>query len=183
MAEPGQPPSVAVMTSHAIVAIPGPHLGRRRLPREPRTGAQGRARRVQRPTDLTPWLARGLAAAGLALIPWLLVLARSLPASAHAWHWPAAWIGLDSLEIVGLLSTGLLLLARDARYHLTAAATAALLLVDAWFDVVTSAPGAQQLVAIVMAVSLELPMAALCAVLAARGYRAASAAPHSTSPA
>lgn len=148
MANTGRPPNVAVMTSQAIAAMSWPHLGSRSLPRSPRTDVAAQPRRVQRPADLTIWLARAFAAAGLALIPWLLVLARYLPASARAWHWPAAWIGLDSLEMLGLLGTGLLLLSRDARYRLTAAATAALLLVDAWFDVITSAPGASQLVAI-----------------------------------
>jgi UDP-N-acetylmuramyl pentapeptide synthase len=65
----------------------------------------------------------------------------------------------------------------DIRYRLTAAATSTLLLVDAWFDIVTSAPGAHQLAAVVMAAALELPIALLCAILAARGQRASSAAP------
>jgi hypothetical protein len=115
------------------------------------------------------WLAAGLVIAGLAMIPWLFVLASQLPAATLASHWPAAWVGLDSLEALGLLSTGLLLARRDGRYRLTAAATAALLVTDAWFDVLTSAPGRDQLIALAMAACPELPVAALCAVLALRG--------------
>jgi hypothetical protein len=77
----------------------------------------------------------------------------------------------------GLLGTGLLMLRRDIRYRLTAAATSSLLLVDAWFDIVTSAPGADRLAAVVMAAAMELPIAVLCAILAARGHRASPAAP------
>ncbi|NUP38912.1 MAG: hypothetical protein HOY76_18325, partial [Streptomyces sp.] len=44
--------------------------------------------------------------------------------------------------------------------------TCALLVVDAWFDTVTAAPGAELVAALAMAVGAELPLAALCAVLA-----------------
>jgi hypothetical protein len=47
--------------------------------------------------------------------------------------------------------------------------TATLLLVGAWFDGTTPAPGAGQPIAGPMAVCLELPVSALCAVLAVRG--------------
>ena len=57
--------------------------------------------------------------AGLCLLPWLVYLAVSLPASPRAWHWPAAWAGLDALEAAGLISTGLLLRRGDSRYCLT----------------------------------------------------------------
>jgi hypothetical protein len=118
-----------------------------------------------------PWLALGLAGAGLAMIPWLAYLAVSLPASPTAWHWPAAWVGLDAMEAAGLVSTGVLLLRRDARACLTAAGTAALLLADAWLDVTTAPPGSGALTSLLMAVLAELPAAALCAGLAVRGLR------------
>ncbi|WP_456302942.1 hypothetical protein [Streptomyces mirabilis] len=57
-------------------------------------------------------------------------------------------------------------LRRDPRRCLTATATAALLVVDVWFDVTT--PGPEPATAVVMAVCAELPMAALCTVLAVR---------------
>ncbi|MFF2514628.1 hypothetical protein [Streptomyces sp. NPDC058086] len=55
---------------------------------------------------------------------------------------------------------------RDPRRCLTAAARAALLVVDAWFDVTTSQPRPELATAVAMAVCAELPLAALCAVLA-----------------
>ncbi|MCO6009289.1 hypothetical protein NE236_30390 [Actinoallomurus purpureus] len=109
-----------------------------------------------------------LIGAGLALVPWLFVLASSLPATATAAHWPAAWVGLDTLEALALVTTGVLVTRHDPRRCLTAMVTATLLAVDAWFDVSTAAPGADQVTAVAMAVLLEVPLAALCVVLALR---------------
>jgi hypothetical protein len=50
--------------------------------------------------------------------------------------------------------------------RLPAAITATLLVIDAWFDVTTSAPGSAATEAIAMAVFPELPMAGLCVLLA-----------------
>jgi hypothetical protein len=77
-----------------------------------------------------------------------------------------AWAGLDALECLGLLSTAVLRTRGDDRHRLTAAATGTLLLVDAWFDVVTAAPGGELAGAIAMALGAELPLAAVCAALA-----------------
>jgi hypothetical protein len=133
--------------------------------RAPACGLRGSARLV----------ALGLTAAGAGLLPWLVYLAVSLPASPVAWHWPAAWAGLDGMEAAGLACTGVLMLRRDPRYCLTAAATAALLIADAWFDVTTAPPGSGELTSLLMAVLAELPTAALCAWLARRGLLALAA--------
>ncbi len=134
------------------------------------TGAGPPTRRTVRHLS-SRWLAIALAGAGVGLLPWLVYLAVSLPASPRAWHWPVAWVGLDAMEAAGLLSTGLLLLRRDVRFCLTAMATAALLLADAWFDVTTAQPGAGELTSVAMALVAELPTAALCIVLAVGGLR------------
>ncbi len=120
-------------------------------------------------------LAAGLAIAGIGLLPWMVYLAVTLPASTTAWHWPAAWVGLDAMEAAGLIATGCWLLRGDARYCLSAVATAALLLTDAWFDVTTAPPGSGQLTSLVMAACCEVPAAVICIVLAVRGLRRLSA--------
>lgn len=113
-----------------------------------------------------------LLASGAALVPWLYVLARTVPSTAQVGHWNTAWVGLDALEALGLLSTAALRGRGDDRYRLTAAATGALLVVDAWFDTVTAAPGGELAVAVAMAACAELPLAALCTALAlGRGRR------------
>lgn len=109
-----------------------------------------------------------LTGAGLALLPWMAVLARTMPATVEVSHWAAAWIGLDALLALGLAGTGMLLRRGDPRVSPVAAATAALLLMDAWFDVTTSAGTSGQGMALVLALAAELPMAGLCAVVAAR---------------
>jgi phosphoribosylamine---glycine ligase len=121
-------------------------------------------------------IALGLAIGGAGLVPWMAYLAVSLPPSPVAWHWPVAWIGLDAMEAAGLGSTGILMLRRDPRYCLTAIATAALLVTDAWFDVTTAPPGSAELSSLLMAALAEVPIAVLCAWLAWRGLRACLAA-------
>jgi len=112
--------------------------------------------------------ARLLVGLGLALLPWLVVLATTLPATTTVSHWSLAWVGLDCLEAVGLISTGVLLRRGDPRRCLTAMATSVLLVCDAWFDVTTSAPGAEVASALAMALLVELPLALFCARLAVR---------------
>jgi hypothetical protein len=129
------------------------------------------------PVDTSrPWgerlrrLGPALIAGGFAIIPWLFVLAFRLPASTQAAHWSTAWVGLDTFEAIGLVTTGVLVRLGDERRCLAAVASATLLLADAWFDVTTAAPGPDHATAVLMAVFLELPIAALCAVLAIRTF-------------
>jgi phosphoribosylamine--glycine ligase len=125
--------------------------------------------RTWMPTAPVPVLATVMVGAGMFLLPWMVYLAVSLPASPRAWHWPAAWVGLDALEAAGLVATGLLLRRGDARYCLTSIATSALLVTDAWFDVTTAPPGSGAVESAAMALIAELPAAAVCAALAWRG--------------
>ncbi|MEU9715779.1 LPXTG cell wall anchor domain-containing protein [Streptomyces sp. NPDC047976] len=125
----------------------------------PRSGAvRGRA----------PRLAAVLTGAGLALLPWMVVLARTLPQTAEVSNWSTAWVGFDALLAAGLTGTGLLLRKGDPRVAAVAGATAALLVADAWLDVTTSAGTAGQGAAVLMALAAELPLAVACAVVAAR---------------
>ena len=116
-------------------------------------------------------IGRLLVASGLGLLPWMYVLAAGLPAVMTAPRWPAAWIGLDSLEAAGLIATGLLASRGDRRHALAAAATTALLVVDAWFDTMTATSDSDLGAAIAMALCPELPLAAVCGWLAIRASR------------
>ena len=98
-------------------------------------------------------------AVGGFLLPWCVLLGVTLPAAARAQHWSLAWAGLDGAEAAAALATAVLLARGSARASLTAAAGSALLLVDAWFDVCTSAPGLDHAVAVVEAIFVELPLA------------------------
>lgn len=113
-------------------------------------------------------LGLALTGCGIAMLPWLVILAVTLPAAAVAPHWLIAWVGLDALEALGLIATGGLLRRGDPRCCLAATATAMLLVTDAWLDITTAAPGSSLVTAIAMAAGAELPMAALCMTLAIR---------------
>jgi hypothetical protein len=115
---------------------------------------------------------RVLPAAGVALVPWPAVLWTTLPDPCPAQHWRIAWVGLDVLEIAGLLTSAVLMRRSDRRAPLASIATAVLLLVDAWFDVMTA--GREVVFSSAMACTLELPLAILCAVAVLRPLGAAS---------
>lgn len=115
---------------------------------------------------------RVLVGCGLALLPWLFVLATSLPATATAPHWSGAWVGLDALEALGLITTGVQAVRGGHARAPVAAATATLLVIDAWFDVMTAGTHRDLLSALVMAACAELPLAAVCMGLSSRAARA-----------
>ncbi len=107
-------------------------------------------------------------AVGGFLLPWCVLLGLTLPATASVQHWSLAWAGLDAAEAVAALTTALLLKCGSPRAGLTAAAGAALLLTDAWFDVCTSAPGLDRMLAVGEATFAELPLASAAIWLAVR---------------
>ena len=138
------------------------------LPPRPEPARHPARPRRQMPLRAPSWLGRGILLAGLGMIPWAFILASTLPSTTRAEHWPAAWAGLDGMEATALITTGVALIRRHRWLCLPAAITSTLLLIDAWFDIATSAPGSAVMVAIGTAVFPELPMAGLCAVLAVR---------------
>ncbi|HWG28623.1 hypothetical protein [Actinospica sp.] len=102
------------------------------------------------------------------LVPWVVYLAVSLPRRAVSLHYRSTWVGFDIGLIIVLAWIGVCAWRRDPRIVLSAAAGGTLLCADAWFDVTTSAPGSAHVQAIVSALLLELPCAALCFLLARR---------------
>jgi hypothetical protein len=107
-----------------------------------------------------------LLVAALALAPWIVWLATSLPCHYQSRHWGIAWAGFDTGLALGLGLTGLAALRRAAWLHRAAVATATLLVADAWFDIVTSRGAGAVTVAVAEALLLELPTAAFCLWLA-----------------
>ncbi len=95
------------------------------------------------------------------LVPWIVFLALTLPSRQLSPHYDVAWAGFDTMECVALACTAYFTIRRSMFLSTAATATAALLVVDAWFDVVTT-PAAQRLESIVLAAVVELPLAALC---------------------
>lgn len=112
-----------------------------------------------------------LAGCAVLLVPWIVVLAVTLPAHIEARNWSVAWSGFDVLLAIMLGTTAWLRRKGDPRVGAFAGASAAMLLVDAWFDTSTSATGADALMAWGSAVFVELPLAFICARIALRRQR------------
>lgn len=118
------------------------------------------------------WVGPAYIVMGLILVPWIVYLHATLPLQEVSQHYRLAWVGLDILEFGQLTRTGLYALVERWRYRMRphAAACAALLIVDAWFDCTTT-PTNQVASSIVMAVLVELPLAGICWWLALRDPR------------
>ena len=108
------------------------------------------------------WLTGLLAFTALALVPWTLWLTFSLPSRHVTQHYDAAWVGFDIGLFCSIALTARAAYRRSRLLVPFAAATCALLIADAWFDVVTSNPG-ERIEAVLEAGLAELPLAALCA--------------------
>jgi hypothetical protein len=133
----------------------------RTMPRPPLTARSPGAR--ARPRNR--WAPRVLGAVAAAMVPWVFVLGRSLPETTQVRHWPVVWIGLDLAMALGCATTARLAHRGDDRARLSASAVAALMVMDAWFDVLTAQAGTEFTQALVCAVP-ELALAGLCTLLA-----------------
>ena len=113
------------------------------------------------------WLAPLFFLAGIGLLPWTAYLVATLP-SRHlqTGYYDLAWGGFDVGLAALLVATGVGLVRRSLWVQSTATAAATMLVCDAWFDVLSSKPGGERLIAIVLAVTAELPSAVLCLLVA-----------------
>jgi hypothetical protein len=96
------------------------------------------------------------------LLPWTAFLFMTLPRSYEANHWSVAWGGFDVGLGVALTATAIMVARRSPFAEVTATVTGTLLVCDAWFDVLTSRGFSDGVQAVVLAVFVELPIAALC---------------------
>ncbi|MRH90082.1 hypothetical protein GFY24_22005 [Nocardia sp. SYP-A9097] len=96
----------------------------------------------------------------LVLIPWIVYLGMTLPADYHARNWSLTWIGFDVLLVLMMGATAYLGWRKRVFLLLPAFATGMLLLVDAWFDIVTAEPG-DVWVSVGTALIGEIPLAIL----------------------
>jgi hypothetical protein len=99
--------------------------------------------------------------ASVTLIPWIVVLAVTLPRRYVAGHWTLTWVGFDVMLLGSLAATAWLAWQRRQVVVLAAFTTGTLLACDAWFDVTTASGRTDTVLAIATAVLAELPLAAL----------------------
>jgi hypothetical protein len=130
-------------------------------------------------------LARLFAVCGILLVPWIGLMIWQLHGQAGKRSFSSSWAGLDIIEAVGLLSVAFLLSRRHRATSPVAAATAAVLCMDAWFDTMSAAEQLPYAESLAMACFVELPLAALLAWTAWRAldWAAPRRAPRPETPA
>jgi hypothetical protein len=126
--------------------------------------------RLERPRDevFPPAMARRMrrhrltlmVGGAIALIPWMVYLAFTLPGNYVAHNWPATWIGFDCVLITFMIATAVLGWLRRELVILPGFTTGVLLICDAWFDIMTAGPG-QFWMSLLTAALLNLPLAAI----------------------
>src|SRR5690242_20308343 len=113
------------------------------------------------PSPVPRWVGPTFTALGLGTIAWAIYLSATLPAHAHTRHYRLAWVGFDVGLAILLSATAWLAWRGNRHVGMTATATATILVVDAWFDVVT-APRGDLTEAVLEAILAELPLALMC---------------------
>ena len=108
------------------------------------------------------WVGPAFLVLAVLTVPWIAVLAVTLPKHQYTGHYRMAWVGFDVLLVVMLARTGWVAWRGHDYVQIPAVMTGTLLVVDAWFDVMTSHGRDQMLTALGSALLIELPLAALC---------------------
>jgi hypothetical protein len=110
---------------------------------------------------LVRWIGPVFGLFSVILLPWTVYIAVSLPARQLSPNYDVAWAGFDAMLLGALGSTAYFALRRSRYLSTAASATAALLVVDSWFDTMTT-PSHGRLQSILLAIVVELPLAAVC---------------------
>ena len=113
-------------------------------------------------TRLVRWAAPAFVICSLMLLPWTIVLGTTLPERQLSQHYRLAWTGYDLVLMFGLACTAIAALRRSRVLPIAGSATGALLVADAWFDVLTSPGGRDFAEAVAMSLLAELPLAFVC---------------------
>jgi hypothetical protein len=108
------------------------------------------------------WIVVVFGAVALGLLPWAVWLMSSLQPRHTTRNWDLAWSGFDTALASLCLVTAYAAWRRRFWLPSIAAATGALLVADAWFDVVLESRSADIKVAVFEAFAGELPFAAVC---------------------
>lgn len=134
------------------------------MPHLPRVeGFTRRLRRLDRRGSVVPpWIAPLFVVLCIGLVPWSIYLFAELPDHTIAHHWSIAWGGFDIALAGGLAGTAICVARRSFSTQLFATVTGTLLVVDAWFDVLTAGSDGAEAFAIGTAAIVEVPLAVLC---------------------
>ena len=112
------------------------------------------------------WVVGGLSLCALVLGIWVFFLGAELHGRYNVRNWSSTWGRIDLCQVAGLLATARLVHRRSLAVAPIAAATATLIAMDAWFDVMTAQAGSDWYTALFMAIVIEIPLAVGLALLA-----------------
>jgi|GEM_PF-2213450 len=117
------------------------------------------------------WLGVVFLLVAVLTLGWVVELWVTLPYRDVSAHYRLAWAGFDAMLACMLARTGWLAWRGYDHVELPAVSAATLLVVDMWFDVVTSSTPKDRWLAIASAVLVEIPLAALCLWIARNAER------------
>lgn len=121
------------------------------------------------PRRLVPkWIAVFFVGCAVVLVPWTVIIFGSLKNRALAEHWRLVWGGFDCFLVLAFALTAYRLITRSPRGAIAATATGTMLLIDAWFDVLTARGTKNFLTSLTMAVFAEIPCAIISFYVARR---------------
>ncbi len=118
--------------------------------------------------NMPSWVSRVYSIFAALLVPWTIYLAYSLPRRQIQKNWDISWVGLDIGIIFLLLLTGFLASIKSRLVIISLSATASFLLVDAWFDIISSRSGRDLDQSLFLAFIIEIPLSILGFYLAYR---------------
>lgn len=125
-------------------------------------GAEPSAEQAAQVPTVPWWVGPAFAVLAVGTVPWVVFLAATLPRHATLAHYRGVWVGFD-IGLVGVLATTAVLALRGRpQVALAATAAATMLLVDAWFDVMTTPGGSGLVVSVLLALCVEIPLALIC---------------------
>jgi hypothetical protein len=110
---------------------------------------------------LPRWVVAFFVGGAVVLIPWIVLMFTVPEAVNVSQRWELVWGGFDCFLVLGFAVTAFRLITRSPRGAVTAAMTGTMLLIDAWFDVLTTHRGGE-VVSVLMAVFAEIPCAVIC---------------------
>lgn len=115
-----------------------------------------------RPSTLRQWVVIVFGAIGLAMLPWTIWLSESLKPHHVTERWDLAWSGFDTGLALLFLATAVAAYRWSPWFPALASTLGTLLVVDAWFDIVLESHADQLRKSVLLAVLVELPIAAFC---------------------
>ena len=110
---------------------------------------------------LPSWAGLFYMTAAAILIPWTVYLSMTLPTRQITHYWDIVWEGFDCLVILMLVSTAYFIAKKSIWVMLSASSLGTCLIIDSWFDVLTSKRGIDLIHSVLLAFFIELPVAIL----------------------